>query len=129
MKAKHLLLTIATLLTVGGLWLAWRTHGLRKSSMDVVGFKTRFESNPPSGGQPHADAAASTIMPATQENRGGNESGRPNPGQMPRPPVANRRVTGIPPEKKGQVAGKGERPRGEKENNPPTPQHPTINKE
>ena len=112
MKAKHLLLTIATLLAVGGLWLAWRTHGLRKSSMDVVGFKTPFESNPPSGGQPHADAAASTIMPATQENRGGNESGRPNPDQMPRPPVANRRFTDFTPEQRVEFARKGHGPGG-----------------
>jgi hypothetical protein len=108
MKPK-LSLTIAALLAAGGLWFAWSAW--HKSNMGV-GFKTPHEQSLSSGGQPQAHDDASMGMSQTEESRGGNRGGRPNPGQMPRPPEPNRRFIDFTPEQRVEFARKGHGPGG-----------------
>ena len=107
MKAKHLSLAIAALLTAGGLWLArsaWRTHAFHKSSMDV-GIKT------PDG--PNFDTNSAASLPkASQAGPALGPNNRPEPGQMTHPPIPNRRFTDFTPEQRVQFARQGHGPGG-----------------
>jgi hypothetical protein len=108
MKPKHLSLAIAALLAAGGLWFAWSAWrsdqvASHKSSTGVD-FKTIREN-----------AGTSSEKPG--ENPGRLEPkvsspGRPQPGQMLRPPEPNRRFTDFTPEQRVEFARKGHGPGG-----------------
>src|SRR5437870_12753591 len=109
MKAKHLSLTIAALLAAGGLWLArsaWRTHAFHKSSMGV-GFEMarRMREKPDvvMDGRANRERRDLNQGPETGAARY-DERGHPRPGQMPHPPVPNRRFTDFTPEQRVQFA-------------------------
>ncbi len=105
MKAKHLSLPIAALLTAGGLWFArsaWRTHAFQKSSMGVSSKTSRGTDFDPN--------SAASLPAAPQSSPGPNN--RPKPGQMLRPPDPYRRFTDFTPEQRVEFARKGHGPGG-----------------
>ncbi len=86
MKAKPLSLALAALLAAGGLWLArpaWRTQSPQKAP-------------------PKATLDAGFKTP----------DGRPEPGQMLRPPNPNRLFEDFTPEQRVQFARQGHGPGG-----------------
>jgi hypothetical protein len=82
MKAKHLSMAIAALLAAGGWWLA----------------RTAWRTH-----AAHKSKMAVGIK---------TPDGRPNPGQMLRPPDPSRRFTDFTPEQRVQFARKGHGPGG-----------------
>jgi hypothetical protein len=107
MKRKHLFQAIAVLLAAGGLWLArsaWRTHPSHKPSVDV-GFKT------PDGANFDPKSAAS-LPRASQTGSAAGPNDGPKPGQMPQPPIPNRRFTDFTPEERVKFARQGHGPGG-----------------
>jgi hypothetical protein len=107
------------------LWLArssWRTHTFQKPSMDVA-FK--IPHGQPQPGVYGDGGSLSTQLPVRmqstsvatmaggftpgteQRTRGGAAS-----GQMPRPPIPNRRFTDFTPEQRVQFARQGHGPGG-----------------
>ena len=108
MKPKHLSVAIAALLAAGGLWFAWsawRTDQFRShKSSTGVGFQTISENADTSSEDPGEN-------PNHRESRI-SSGGKPNPGEMLRPPVPNRRFIDFTAEQRVEFARKGHGPGG-----------------
>lgn len=106
MRKKHLPLTAAALLAVGGLWFAgsaWRTHRVKESG---AGNGLEIAPDPTTSGPDQALHESNTAV--------GLETPPGTPLRRPalRPPEPNRRFSDFTPEQRVEFARRGHGPGG-----------------